>query len=219
MRVAGDVAGKLRGHHRAGRGHGRMTERTLFARPNYCTGQPSAETPLHNRIRRGNRNRTHGGTVFRRSSRFGQDTHVRTDGLLRHQYTDESTWSRRSSWAYKSVLGNNYLHTQTRTTRALLFPLGLACLHTRRRRARTILQHCFLRRSITQRKFPTKLRKHFFFPRPCTRGRHDGFLHPGGNDDLLDSCFPKFPQKRLSKFQKLHTWQDTSGCRNLSSNP
>lgn len=125
--VGGGAADKLRGHHRVGRGHGTRTG-TLYARPNYCTGQPSAETPLHNRNRRGIRERTHGAGWCSEevAGSRGQDTHERTKGLLWHQYTVICRVG--VPGAYESVLGNNYLHTQMRDEGPSL-PSGVG-LHT-----------------------------------------------------------------------------------------
>lgn len=191
MRAVGGVAGKLRGHHRAGRGHETRTG-TLFARPNYCTGQPSAETPLHNRNRRGIRERTHGAGWWcseEVAGSRGQDTQtfVRKGSCGTNTPIDVAS----GFLGRVRVCWETIIRTQRCATRALLFPLGLACTRRRRRLVRTILQHCFLRRSITQRKFPTKLRKHFFFPRRRARGRHDGCFAPPR--ESTTSWNPTFP--------------------------
>lgn len=167
--AAGGVAGKLRGHHRTGRGHG--TTGTLYARPNYCTGQPSAETPLHNR-----REPPGWDASKDTSSRFTGHTQTLAKGNSCGTNTPVDVAFLGCPRECVCIGEQLFAHTDARLG-ALLFPLGVG-LHTRRRRrVRTILQHCFLRRSITQRKFPTKLRKHFFFPAGA-RGRHDGCLAP-----------------------------------------
>lgn len=129
MRAVGGVAGKLRGHHRAGRGHETRTG-TLFARPNYCTGQPSAETPLHNRNRRGIRERTHGAGWWcseEVAGSRGQDTQtfVRKGSCGTNTPIDVASGF---LGACESVLGNNYSHTQMRDEGPSL-PSGVG-LHT-----------------------------------------------------------------------------------------
>lgn len=164
---------------------------TLYARPNYCTGQPSAETPLHNR-----REPPGWDASKDTSSRFTGHTHRRSrKKLLWHQYTGRCRVSRLSERVCVCIGEQLFAHTDARLG-ALLFPLGVG-LHTRRRRrVRTILQHCFLRRSITQRKFPTKLRKHFFFPAGA-RGRHDGCLAPPTESTTTwNPAEPETPHKK-----------------------
>lgn len=190
---------KLRGHHRAGHGTTHGT-RTLYAIPNYCTGQPSAETPLHNRngingvrpVRReeawGHRRTTSAGTPKRRHTTVYFFLLFFRKGLTpiptrscpaesppsqnepSFRLVSSSTLCARTLVVVDSC--ESVLGNNYLHTENLTALLLCGHLHTLASALRTILQHCFLRRSITQRKFQTKLRKHFFLLRQgWSRGR------------------------------------------------